>query len=246
MRVLVPRQELTGADRQWAARYDQGDVVRYTAGSRLFGVAAGEYARVEQADASRNRLTVTRESGEHLSYDPRRLQGVTVYRGSERAFAVGDRVQVTAPDQARHLANRELGTVEKMDPADAKHSLQVRLDSGRAVAFERDRPQHLDYGYAVTSHSSQGQTADRVLVHIDTERAGEALVNRRFAYVGLSRSRYDAQVYTNDKAELTQALGREQGHRSALEYAVGQKSETPEFAKTTNKMTYTISHGFSR
>ena len=28
---------------------------------------------------------------------------------------------------------------------------------------------HLDDGYAVTSYSSQGQTADRVLVHGDTE-----------------------------------------------------------------------------
>jgi conjugative relaxase-like TrwC/TraI family protein len=244
VRVLVPRQELTGADRQWAARYGQGDVVRYTTGSRLLGVAAGEYLRVEQIDASLNRLTVARDNGEQLTYDPRRLQGVTVYRESERAFAVGDRVQATAPDQARHIANRELGTVERMDPSDA-NALHVRLDTGRAVAFERDRSLHLDYGYAVTSHSSQGQTADRVLAHIDTDRAGEALVNRRFAYVALSRSRYDAHVYTNDKGGLTQALDREHGHRSALEQSVGQKSETPGLAKS-HKMSQSISHGFSR
>jgi hypothetical protein len=189
------------------------------------------------------RVTVARENGEQLTYDPRRLQGVAVYRESERAFAVGDRVQVTAPDQARHIANRELGTVERMDPSDA-NALYVRLDSGRAVAFERDRSLHLDYGYAVTSHSSQGQTADRVLAHIDTGRAGEALVNRRFAYVALSRSRYYTQVYTNDKTELTQALGREQSHRSALEPSVGQKSEALELAKST-KITQTIGHGFS-
>ena len=243
VRVLVPRQDLTGADRQWAARYDPGDVVRYTTGSRRLEVAAGEYARVEHVDPSRNQLTVTRESGEQVTYDPRRLQGVTVYRERERAFSVGDRVQITAPDQTRHIANRELGTVERMDPADAKQALHVRLDSGRAVAFERDRSLHLDYGYAVTSHSSQGQTADRVLAHIDTERAGAALVNRRFAYVALSRGRYDAHVYTNDKAELTQALSREHGHRSVLEPSVSSKSETPERPKS-NTMTQTISHGF--
>ena len=28
---------------------------------------------------------------------------------------------------------------------------------------------HLDHGYAMTSHSSQGQTADPVLIHVDTE-----------------------------------------------------------------------------
>jgi ATP-dependent exoDNAse (exonuclease V) alpha subunit len=39
---------------------------------------------------------------------------------------------------------------------DASGNLQLRLDSGRSVAFNvKDNP-HLDYGYAVTSHSSQG------------------------------------------------------------------------------------------
>jgi ATP-dependent exoDNAse (exonuclease V) alpha subunit len=61
----------------------------------------------------------------------------------------------------------------------------------------------------VTSHSSQGQTADRVLVHVDTERASEKLVNRRLAYVAVSRGRYDAQIYTNDKTQLTEGLGHD-------------------------------------
>ena len=43
------------------------------------------------------RLTVERKSGEEVSYDPRRQQGVSVYREQERAFSVGDRVQLTAP-----------------------------------------------------------------------------------------------------------------------------------------------------
>jgi hypothetical protein len=63
----------------------------------------------------------------------------------------------------------------------------------------------------------QGQTADRVLLHLDTARAGEHLVNRRLAYVALSRGRYDTQVYTNDKAQLGEALSREFSHRSAIE-----------------------------
>jgi ATP-dependent exoDNAse (exonuclease V) alpha subunit len=74
---------------------------------------------------------------------------------------------------------------------------------------------HLDYGYAVTSHSSQGQTADRVLVHVNTARAAEQLVNRRLAYVAVSRGRYDAQIYTDDKAQLAEAFDRD-GHASQL------------------------------
>jgi ATP-dependent exoDNAse (exonuclease V) alpha subunit len=68
----------------------------------------------------------------------------------------------------------------------------------------------------VTSHSSQGQTTDRVLVHIDSDRQGERLVNRRFAYVAISRSRDDARIYTNDKSRLSGTLSRDNSHRSAL------------------------------
>ena len=75
----------------------------------------------------------------------------------------------------------------------------------------------MDYGYAVTSYSSQGQTADRVLVHIDTTHAAEELVNRRLAYVAVSRARYDVQIYTNDRAQLIASLQRDVSQRSAIE-----------------------------
>jgi hypothetical protein len=214
MRVLIARQEITGADRQWAEQYDPGNVVRYTKGSKTHGIEAGEYTRVERVNAKENLLTVKRESGEEVSYDPRRLQGVTLYRETERAFSQGDRVQFTAPNREQHVANREMGTIEKIEPSG---NLQLRLDSGRAVAFNVKENPHLDYGYAMTSHSSQGQTSDRVLVHVDTERAGEKLVNRRLAYVAVSRGRYDVQLYTNDKAHLSETLSRDVSHQSATE-----------------------------
>ena len=36
-------------------------------------------------------------------------------------------------------------------------------------------------GYAVASHSSHGQTADRVLIHADTELGAKDLLNNRMA-----------------------------------------------------------------
>ena len=55
-----------------------------------------------------NTLTVKRHGGEELSYDPRRFQGVTVYRDSERKFAQGDRVQLTAPYMNRNSLTANL------------------------------------------------------------------------------------------------------------------------------------------
>jgi hypothetical protein len=44
-RVLVQRQDMTGADRAWANHYETGDVVRYARGSKNVGIAAGSLIR---------------------------------------------------------------------------------------------------------------------------------------------------------------------------------------------------------
>ena len=59
-------------------------IIRYTKGSRAIGVEAGEYAQVTNVDSDQNLLTVRRGDGEYITYDPRRLQGVNVYREAER------------------------------------------------------------------------------------------------------------------------------------------------------------------
>ncbi len=215
--VLEARQEMTGADRAWAAQYQRGDTVRYSKGSKQLGIEAGRYATVAHVNRDRNLVTVELEleGRKQVTYDPRRLRGVAVYREIERDFAEGERVQFTAPSKDLRVANRELGTIEKIEE---RGELTIRTDSGRVLQFNIEDHPHLDYGYALTSHSSQGQTADRVLVHVDTQ-LGEQLVNARMAYVAVSRGRYDVQIYTNDKSELAHDLARDISHRSALEYS---------------------------
>ena len=69
----------------------------------------------------------------------------------------------------------------------------------------------------MTSHSSQGQTADRVLIHVDTELGAKDLLNSRMAYVSVSRGRYEAQIYTNNAATLEQELSRDVSHSPAIQ-----------------------------
>jgi conjugative relaxase-like TrwC/TraI family protein len=213
LRVLDSRNEMTGADRQWAAQYGEGDLVRYTRGSKVLGIDPGEYARVDRVDTRENRLTIERENGTQQTYDPRRLSGVAVYQEVQREFSQGDRIQFTAPSRELEVANRELGTIHRVSDAG---NLEIRMDSGREVRFNIREHPHLDHGYAVTSHSSQGQTAQRVLVHVDTEKS-ELLVNDRFAYVSVSRGQYDAQIYTNNASELARSLSRDNSQRTATD-----------------------------
>jgi conjugative relaxase-like TrwC/TraI family protein len=203
LRTLSHRSDMTGADRKWAARYNVGDVVQYTTGSKAVGIDRDSLATVHFVDALVNTLNVALENGSTVTYDPRRLRGVNVFREVEREFAVGDRVQFTAPNKELGVANRDLGTVVGLED----HSMSVRMDGKavRIVTFDTAEFRQFDHGYALTSHSSQGLTARRVLAHIDTD-SPRGLINNRLAYVSISRASDDAQIYTNNTRTLGERL----------------------------------------
>jgi ATP-dependent exoDNAse (exonuclease V) alpha subunit len=162
-----------------------------------------------------NLLTVKTANGELATYDPRRLSGVSVYREIGREFSVGDRIQFTAPDKALNVANRDLAAIDAIAP-DGR--MKARLGSGRAVEFDPAEHRHFDHGYAVTSHSSQGLTAERVLVNADTGVHPD-LVNSRFGYVSVSRASLDATVFTDNFAKLAPQLSADISKTSALKIA---------------------------
>ncbi len=212
MQVLAPRSDMTGADRTWASRYQVGDVLHYQRGSKDIGIERRSYAQVITTNPKENLLTVQKPDGEQVTYDPSRLRGISAYREIEREFAVGDRLQFTAPNRELGVANRDLATVEQIKDG----QLAVRMDNGKTVSFDADQMRHFDHGYAITSHSSQGLTAERVLVNIDTNMHPD-LLNTRFAYVSVSRASHEAMLFTNDIAKIVPQLATEVSKSSAIE-----------------------------
>ncbi|MGA7312514.1 MAG: MobF family relaxase, partial [Silvibacterium sp.] len=216
--VLTPRSEMTGADRKWASQYDAGDVLRYQRGSKELGLERGSYAEVIAVNAKSNLISVQRDTGGIVSYDPARVRGIDAYREAEKSFAIGDRLQMTAPYRDLDLPNRALGTVEQI----ANGELTVRMDSGRTVTFDPHEMRHFDHGYAVTSHSSQGLTAERVLVNMDTEMHPN-LINARFAYVSISRGSHEVHIFTDSASELGVRLSHDVTKRSATSFTKDEK-----------------------
>jgi conjugative relaxase-like TrwC/TraI family protein len=235
MRVLTPRNDMTGADREWASRYEPGDVLHYTRGSKEHGIESRSYARVVSTNPKDNLVTVQKQDGQQVTYDPSRLRGISAYHEIEREFAVGDRIQMTAPNRALQIANRDPGTIQRIDDSG---KMTVRMDDGKGktIAFDPREMRHFDHGYAMTSHGSQGLTSERVLVNMDT-KAHPELINGRFAYVSVSRASNDAQVFTNDVTTLAKSLSRDVSKTSALDFGKTQASaprltgEQPQFGK---------------
>ena len=220
-KILVNRQDMTGAERKFALMYvPNEDVIRYNKGSKVLEINKGDYGRVVSSDHRDNKLTVRLQDGREISYNPKRLSGVSVYKEATRQFAVGDRIQFRAPFPEAKVKNTELGTITRIDQGE----FTVSLGADRIIIFNPEQFPHLDHGYAVTSYSSQGKTMDRVLVNAETTET-DLLVNQRMAYVAVSRARLDARIYTDSAADLGGALARRRDKTMALE-ALNQSSLT--------------------
>lgn len=213
--TLTHRSDLTGADRTWAVRYQPGNVVEYTTGSKDLGIQRGSSATVLSTNGRENTVTVQKKDGQTVTYNPARLRGVNVYQVTEREFTTGDRFQFTSPDKKLGIVRRDLGTVTRIEA----NEITVRMDGKdeRSITFDPTKFRTFDHGYAITSYSAQGLTAGRVIANIDTD-GPRGLINSRLAYVAISRASEEAHIYTNDAATLGARLATEHSKTSAIDF----------------------------
>ena len=186
--------------------------MRFTRGKRQMDIKKGAYAVVERADSDAGRLSVALNDGRRLDYSPKRLSGVEVFRAEPHNSPPAIAFSFARPS--------EPSSSPTASSRPSSQSMNARpgfgTQDGREIDATVERLRHIDYGYASTSHSSQGATVDRVIVNIDTMRSAD-LVNRKQFYVSISRARHGISVYTDDRERLRQVVNRSREKSTALE-----------------------------
>ena len=156
------------------------------------------YTRADVAEFNRLARETLRAAG-RLGPD----QAVETTSG-ERAFAVGDRVMFLRNERSLGVKNGTLGTLVAL----GRPGMEVRLDDGRNLRFDRQEYADLTHGYAATIHKMQGATVDRAYV-----LAGRHM-DRHAAYVAMSRHRDATKLrYGREDFVTTHELGRLLGAR---------------------------------
>ena len=234
--ILVNRG-LSGAQRAMAYNYEEGDVIRFTRGSKQFAIRKGDYARVDAIDREANLLTVTAANGPRIEYNPVRLFGVEVFREEQRTLARGERIQFRTLDRALGVANGEFATIKSIDAQRAV----MRLDNGKEMTAALERLRHIDHGYASTSHSAQGATVDRVIIDIDTNLSPQ-LVNRKQFYVSISRARNSLAIFTDDRRQLARAVSRDREKSIALAHQM--RVPSPDYTIVPDGQHHSVSRGY--
>jgi len=214
--VLV-RKDIHAEDRRYIHSYRPGDSLRFHTSLPSLKIKAGQLAHVIDAQPDSGQLSIKVNDGvspRFINYDPKRRSNVSIFESQNRSLGVGDTIQFTTPWKEKGIASRETAVIDQLN---ASGQLSVRLGDNRRISWNLADFNHVDYAYAMTSHSSQGMTVDRVLIQVDTtDSRVRGLVDTTLSYVATSRARYDAQVFTDSAEQLGRSLSRGNSKDTAL------------------------------
>jgi conjugative relaxase-like TrwC/TraI family protein len=134
------------------------------------------------------------------------------YRRSSLTLATGDLIRVTANGKTSGSGKHRLNNGSQYEVAGFTRSGDVKLTNGWIIDKGFG---HLASAYVSTSHAAQGRTVDRVLVVASA--ASYPAVTRENFYVAASRAKKGISVWTDDKQELAERVGRSDARMSATE-----------------------------
>lgn len=218
--ILVNRG-LTKAEMQHAKYYKNDDVVLFRRGYKSMEIPDNSYLRVVKIDRDSNVLTLKTEDGKEVPFSPKGKTSMEVYREESRGLARGDKIRITR--STSELKTGDMGEVTSIN------GTNVTIDTGKkTVSFDMSANKHWDHSYAVTVHASQGLTVDKTIFHIhvpkgmddDNKKPLEAMAKvfgERSFYVGVTRSRHEVEIHTNDAARAREFICAEQDKSSSLE-----------------------------
>ena len=204
----LTRTDTTQAERKFSKYFNVGDVIQPEVDYKKSGLKRGELYTIQDTGPG-NRLTLKSQEGEVLAINPMQHTKLSVYQPERAELAPGDKVRITRNDATLDVANGDRFTVEAV----TKEAVTLRSDH-RSIVLPTDKPLHLDHAYAATVHSSQGLTADRVLIDADAKSRTTA---KDVYYVAISRARHDAKIFTDDRSALPKAISRENIKHAALD-----------------------------
>lgn len=129
-------------------------------------------------------------------------------RQERRKIYEGDRIVLLANDSMffreikggldyakTKVNNGTMGTVKRVE----NDKIVVSLDNGKMVYFSPQKYKKFDLAYAVTNYKAQGMTVKNCIVDMTTRGKSN---NRNALYVNISRAKFKAEIFTDDKKKL--------------------------------------------
>lgn len=203
-------RNLTAAERAMPQYFEVGDVVRFHQNAKggfrkgdVFTICNIDGREVSIAKAGENKTQL-------LNLDVAAHYGI--FSSEEIGVSIGDKLRLlqnSAAFDGKRLHNGTVYEVTAMqgDTMSLNGRHRVRMDSGL-----------FDHGYVSTSHSSQGKTADKVI--ISQSAASLRASSLEQFYVSASRGRDAISIWTDSKTDLLEAVSKSDLRTLATEFTI--------------------------
>lgn len=131
-----------------------------------------------------------------------------VYQGMERNLKIstGERLLFRENNKVLGVRNGDTATVKEINT----QQMSVQLDSGELLTIPKEY-KALDYAYALTVHKSQGMTAKKVRVLIDSK-----YWDRNLSFVAMTRHKEQLNIYTDKENHPTEQALKQTLSRSSI------------------------------
>ena len=160
-----------------------------------------EFIKANREDFSKGIvLTHIRQDAEKINLEIReklkdeglvdRMNPIVINNGTkEIGLAAGDRIMFTHNDYDLGVRNGQRATVTGVDPF---RIIDVKLDGGEKMRIHTDNYNHIDYGWASTTHKAQGATVERAMVY---GFSNEPMASQQATYVQISRAKGETELH---------------------------------------------------
>lgn len=202
---------LTRAEARDPMSYDKGDVVRFTRDYADKGVERGQAYRVESIDPAKSAIALKSEDGREVDWRLRQWGAghVQTFTPQQLELKTGDSIRFTRNDREAGRINGARGEVVAIDERVRTATVRDVRGQTEILSLDSARDRHIAHAYVETAFAAQGRTADHVIIHADSRATN--LVDQKSFYVGISRARQTATIFTNDRGKLVSAINERAG-----------------------------------
>ena len=222
---VLKNLQFTEAEKQNPEMYNPGQVLVFH--KNMTGVKEG--SRLEVMGAKENNLVAKDAEGMRHDIPFAAANKFSVHEAKEIGVTKGDKIRITGNGKStdgKHLFNGTTYNIQGFDKAG-----NIKLSNGSVIPKDYGQ---FNLGYVTTSHSSQGKTADKVIIS-QSSATFRASSMEQF-YVSVSRGKQAVSIYTDDKESLKQAVSHSSQRTTATELNAMKQAQTQARAAEKNRV----------
>lgn len=214
--TALKQKDMSLADYQFASSYKENyDILKFNRPYKKLGIKKDEYIKIIKINHSGNRLILKNSAGKEI------LFSLTKGINYQNKFEVYNELNLTLQKNLKIIFtknNRELGLINSetaIIKAINQNSATLQFENKLTREIPLTQLKHIDYGYCVTIHNSQGKTYENTIAAIAKNKL---LNNQQSWLVSLSRHKTELTILSEDTKALQTYLAKNTGNEmSALE-----------------------------